>query len=296
MNDEPMTDLSTTPKRDSSRVIIYLGYHKTASKWIWKHFFTEHYPHRQVNLTRESASELWDEIDNSSGPFIVRQRLEDGLMGEEVPDLAATVAETFPDARVVLGIRSQRSMLASHYGQYITNGGRMGLKAYLEEAVKTKWHYQAVLEPFFERFPGRVHVYLFEDLRRDSFELLRHLRDFVGPPDSGLSDDKVRKIANQPPMNPQRHDLVIDMMRALNRLRMRHRKNAIIPEIRRPGHDHILVELAEYIARKYTNRTGRPLRYRTFDDHGLLEDVYGSENRALSDFLKRSLADDGYPC
>ena len=92
MNDEPMTDLSTTPKRDSSRVIIYLGYHKTASKWIWKHFFTENYPHRQVNLTRESASELWDEIDNSSGPFIVRQRLEDGLMGEEVPDFASAEA------------------------------------------------------------------------------------------------------------------------------------------------------------------------------------------------------------
>lgn len=285
-----------TRAEDAAPVVIYLGYHKTASKWIWKHFFTEHYPHRQVNLRRQSADELKQDIATANGPFIVRQRLEDGLMGEEVPDLANIIVDAFPDARIVLGLRSQRSMLASHYGQYVTNGGRLSLGAYIDEAIKTKWHYQKVLAPFFEKFPDRVHIYLFEDLRRDSFELLCQLRDFVGPPDGGLSNEEVRTIADQPPLNPQRHDLVIDTMLALNRARMRHRKNRIIPEIRRPGHDHILVEIAEYIARIYSNRTGRALRYRKFDDHGVLERVYGDENRELSAFLNRSLADDGYPC
>ncbi|HCP00461.1 MAG: hypothetical protein CL573_01850 [Alphaproteobacteria bacterium] len=286
---------SSRGTRDSSRVVIYLGYHKTASKWIWKNVFTERYPHQQINLVRQSADSVWDAIEASQGPFIVRQRLEEGLMGEEIPELATTISHNFPNARIVLGIRSQHSMVASHYGQYVTNGGRMGLAAYLNKAVQTKWHYQRVLEPFFELFPERVHVYLFEDLRRNSFELLCHLRDFVGPPEGGLPDDEVRYIANQPPMNPQRHDLVIDTMLTLNRLRMRHRKNTIFPEIRRRGHDHIFVELAEYLARKYSNRTGRPLRYRKFDDRGILAKVYGAENRALSAFLSRSLADDGYP-
>jgi hypothetical protein len=288
-------NLSDSAAKKAAPVVIYLGYHKTASKWIWKHFFTKHYPHRQVNLHQQSPDDLQDTIQAASGPFILRQRLEEGLMGKEIPDLANTIAAAFPDARIVLGLRSQRSMLASHYGQYVTNGGRLGLTAYLDEAIKTKWHYEKVLAPFFSQFPDRVHVYLFEDLRRDSFELLRHLRDFVGPPDGGLSDADIRTIADQPPMNPQRHDLVIDTMLALNRLRMRHRKNTIIPEIRRPGHDHILVEVAEYIARKYSKRTGRALRYRKFDDRGVLDQVYGPENRELSAFLSRSLADDGYP-
>ncbi len=84
-------------------------------------------------------------------------------------------------------------------------------------------------------------------------------------------------------------------MLLLNRLRLRHAKKAFFPEIRRPGHDHILVELAEVVARSYAGCFGRPLRYRNFDDRGALGRADGAENEALSKLLGRSLRDYGYP-
>ncbi len=278
------------------RVVVYVGYHKTATKWLWKHFFTRHYPCRQVNLfDQDTLDTLRATVRANGSPFILRQRLESGLMGGALSDVVETISGAFPEARVVAAIRSQRSMPPSHYGQYVTNGGRLGFAAYLDETVKVKWHYHRVLEHFQERFPDRLFVYLFEELRDDPFALLRRLRDFVGAPDGGLAGEELRRIAALPPMNPQRNDLVIDTMLLLNRLRMRHEKNRIIPEIRRPGQDHILVEVAEVIARFYAARFGRPLRYRRFDDRGVLDRAYGAENQALSALLDRPLRDYGYP-
>ena len=276
-------------------VTIYLGYHKTASKWIWQHLFTEHYQSRQVNLYTQAADTIIEQLGVADEPIVLRQRVESGSLGAEPSDLAETIEQAFSEARIVVGTRSQRSMLASHYGQYVTNGGRLGFRDYLEETIKTKWHYHSFLAPLVERFGERMLVYLFEDLRDDSYTLLRQLRDFIGPPAKGLSDEEVRRISQIPPLNPQRNDLVIDTMLALNRLRMRHEKNAIIPEIRRPGHDHILVEFADYAGRKYRERNAKPLRYRSFDDGGLLNEIYADGNRALSELLGRSLKDHGYP-
>lgn len=273
--------------------VIYLGYHKTGSKWIWKHFFTRHYPTRQVSLLQPSATEV--PVTGGGAPLVLRQRIEDGLMGGQPAALADIIHDRFPDARVVAGIRSQRSMLASHYGQYVTNGGRLDFTAYLDQVVKTKWHYYRVLKPFFDRFGDRMLVYLFEEFRDDTFAVLRRLRDFVGPPQGGLADDELHRIAALAPMNPQRSDLVVDTMLLLNRLRMRHQKNAIIPEIRRPGHDHILVEIAEVIARNYKTRIGQSLRYRRYDDHGVIDRAYAAENAALSALLQRPLREHGYP-
>ncbi|MBT05323.1 MAG: hypothetical protein CMM32_00175 [Rhodospirillaceae bacterium] len=283
------------PVSTTHPVTVYLGYHKTASKWIWNHFLTSYYECVQTNLFNQPLSELIERIAISKGPFILRQRLEDGLMGQEIPDLASRLSTAFPQAKICVGIRSQRSLLASHYGQYVTNGGRLSFSAYLKRVTETKWHYLSVLQPFFDKFDGRVCVYLFEDLQKDPFKLLMELRNFIGLPADGLPDHVVQEVANLPPMNPQRSDLVIDSMLVLNRLLMRQRKNAIIPEIHRPGHDHIFVEMAEYISRKYSAFRGRPLRYRNFDDVGLIDKVYGAENNKLSKLIDRCLANHGYP-
>jgi hypothetical protein len=277
--------------------VIYLGYHKTASKWVWNHFFRPHYPCHQVNLFDRPAEELRSLATTEEGgaPVILRQRIENGLMGAEFPGLAERIAEVFPEARIVTCIRSQRSLLPSHYTQYVANGGRLPFNAYLEEVVRSKWHYYPVVRSLHEHFKGRVLVYLFEEFRHDPCAVLQRLRDFVGMPDGGLDDEALELLAARPPMNPQRNDLVVDAMLLMNRLRLRHHKNTIFPEIRRPGHDHIVVEAASYAARRFAAATGRPLRYRSFDDRGLLDRTYGAENEKLSALLERPLREQGYP-
>lgn len=283
--------------RGAAAPVIYLGYHKTASKWVWNHFFQPHYPCRQVNLFKQSPEKVRGFVAAEGGgsPVVLRQRIENGLMGAEFPGLAERIVEVFPEARVVTCIRSQRSLLPSHYTQYVANGGRLPFPAYLEEAVRAKWHYYPVLRALHERLKGRVLVYLFEEFRHDPGAVLRRLRDFVGAPAAGLDDAAIKRLAARPPMNPQRNDLVVDAMLLMNRLRLRHPKNAILPEIRRPAHDHIVVEAAAYAARRFAAAAGRPLRYRSFDDRGLLDRAYGAENEKLSILLERPLREQGYP-
>ncbi|MDE0779537.1 MAG: hypothetical protein OSB67_02180 [Alphaproteobacteria bacterium] len=276
-------------------MVVYLGYHKTASKWIWQHLFVERYSSAQVNLYEQSVDDIFRRFGSTGGPLILRQRIESGSLGAELPALAEVIDEKFPEARIVIGIRSQKSMLASHYGQYVANGGRLGFTPYLLKTVESKWHYYDFLAPLLKIFGDRVLVYLFEDLRDDSCALLCRIRDFVGEPPNGLLDDEISRIAKLPPLNPQRNDLTIDMMLLLNRLRMRHEKNAIIPELRRPGHDHILVEIVEFFGRKYREKFGRSLKYRRYDDQGVLDEVYAEENQKLSALLGRTLSDYGYP-
>jgi hypothetical protein len=282
--------------------VIYLGYHKTASKWVWNHFFRPHYPCHQVNLFDQPPEALRGLVTaaGDGASVILRQRIENGLMGAEFPGLAERIAEVFPEARIVTCIRSQRSLLPSHYTQYVANGGRLSFPAYLDETVRAKWHYYPVVRALHERFEGRVLVYLFEEFRHDPYAVLRDLRDFVGASvagadKAGLDDKALERLAARPPLNPQRNDLVVDAMLLMNRLRLRHHKNAIFPEIRRPGHDHIVVEAAAYAARRFAAATGRPLRYRSFDDRGVLERAYGAENEKLSRLLERPLRERGYP-
>jgi len=282
---------------DSRTMVFHLAYHKTASKWIWANFFAQHYPTLQTNVATSPITELHDHVAAEQGcsPFIIRQRVENGSMGGELANLADAMAAAYPDAKIVIGIRSQRSMLASHYGQYVTNGGRLGFKTYLAETTRVKWHYYSMIKSLMERFEDRVIVYLFEEFRRDRYAVLCALRDFVGAPSGGLADRTLRDLANLPPVNPRRNDLMIDTMLTLNRLRMRHEKNAIIPQIARPGHDHIAVEAADFVGRTYSRVFSKTLRYRNFDDNGVLEDSYGDENAALAKLISQPLQDFGYP-
>lgn len=282
---------------DSRTVVFHLAYHKTASKWIWANFFAQHYPTLQINVATSPITELHDHVaaEQSCSPFIIRQRVENGSMGGELANLADAMAAAYPDAKIVIGIRSQRSMLASHYGQYVTNGGRLGFKTYLAETTRVKWHYYSMIKALMERFEDRVIVYLFEEFRRDRYAVLCALRDFVGAPSGGLADRKLRDLANLPPVNPRRNDLMIDTMLTLNRLRMRHEKNAIIPQVSRPGHDHIAVEVADFIGRTYSRLLDKPLRYRSYDDDGVLEDSYGAENATLAKLINQPLHKLGYP-
>jgi hypothetical protein len=282
---------------NSQTVVFHLAYHKTASKWIWANFFAQHYPTLQTNVVTKPITELHDHVAaaQSCSPFIIRQRVEEGSMGGELANLADAMAAAYPNAKIVVGIRSQRSILASHYGQYVKNGGRLGFKKYLAETTRVKWHYYSTIKSLMDRFGDQVIVYLFEEFRRDRYAVLCALRDFVGVPSDGLADGKLRDLAGLPSVNPRRNDLMIDTMLTLNRLRMRHEKNAIIPQISRPGHDHIAVEVADVIGRTYSKVVGEALRYRSFDDEGVLEDSYGAGNAALAKLINRPLHKLGYP-
>ena len=271
--------------------IIYLAYHKTASKWMWKHFFNEFYDCQQVDVFNLNDNI----ITNNKTQKILRTRLEEGLMGSERFGLSKKIKELFPDARIVLTLRSQRSMLPSHYTQYVENGGRLSFKKYLREVVKNKWYYSKLLEDLYQDFgQNQVFVYLFEDFQSDKFRVLNNLKNFIEF-NSNVDNKSLVPIVNLPRQNPKRNDLVVDTMMLLNRMRMRHRKNAILFDIRRSGRDHIVVEFAHYIANIYMLFLSKPLAYRKYDGGKFIDRAYHDENIKLSNMLDRDLKELNYP-
>jgi len=141
----------------------------------------------------------------------------------------------------------------------------------------------------------QVFVYLFEEFRRDPLDVLRRLHQFVGSPGHPILEQQLETTARLPRMNPQRHDLVVDTMLILNRMRLRHEKNAVLPELKRAGSDHIIVEASEYISKMYSHARGKPITYRKFEAASILEEAYAEENDKLSKLLNKPLHQYGYP-
>ena len=280
---------------ENRQIVFYLGYHKTASKWIWNNFFRKYYPCHQIGRLSEAEVRTLIQHVKKESPIILRDRIENGLMGSDFSDLPTKLSNFAPKGKLVTCIRSQHSMLSSHYGQYVANGGRLGFKAYVQEAVETRWHYYSLLKDLMENADRQVFVYLFEEFRRDPLDVLRRLHQFVGPPGQAIPEKKLETTAQLPRMNPKRHDLVVDTMLILNRMRLRHEKNAVLPELKRAGSDHIVVEAAEYISKMYSHARGRPIAYRKFKATSILEEAYAEENDKLSKLLNKPLHQYGYP-
>jgi hypothetical protein len=284
--------------KSKEKVTIYLAYHKTASKWMWNNFFSTRYPCYQINIRELSKNDILREINyyNSDSPIILRTRLEDGLMGTEIYDIVGRIKEIFTDPKIIISPRSQRSLVASHYGQYVMNGGRYTYKKYLNEVVKNKWHYSEFISLLFKAFgKNNVFVYLFEEFVHDKYNLLLNLEKFIGQSKTGLTRNELEKLINKPKMNPQRNDLVIDVALVLNKLRLRHRKNAILPIIKGPSGDHLLVEFVAFIVNQLNKRFNINIKYRNYNQLELLDKAYAKENKNLSKLINRDLKQYNYP-
>ena len=280
-------------------VVIILSYGKTGTKWIWSTYFKPNYPCVRTNVVTTLRSRLHDEVGNFEGDdrtVIVRNPIEDEPMGGVFPDLVSELASAFPNARVVVSIRSQRSIYPSHYGQYIEGGGRLGFKKYLSHVFEHKWHYMPLISSLFDTFGMKnVFVYLFEDFRDDPAALLERLHAFIGDQATQFTAAELHALASVPPINPRRPDLVQDTMLWLNRLNLRYSRISWMPKMRRPGRDHIVVEIVWFLAERCRRLIGRPLAYKSFADGGLLHQLYAAENAKLADLLGRDLKSLGYP-
>jgi hypothetical protein len=172
-------------------VIVHIGYYKTGSSWLQKHFFSgdprtglrtigkvgADHPARRLVRVRPF------EFDAATCRAWFEPLLEpvkaDGLMpvvsferlaghpcsgGYDGKEIAHRLKEVFPEARILIVIREQRSIIVSTYKQYVKGGGPGTLRQFLEPPTSTSM-----------RVPGF-------DFRHFEYEhLLRHYRSLFGP-------------------------------------------------------------------------------------------------------------------
>lgn len=185
------------------RPLLHIGYHKTATSW----FQRELYPRvgRARTLTQDEVFEhilrpralefdaraARKAIAAEPGVRIVLCDEElsgnihsGGLHGLLTQEAAHRLRATFPDGDVVVLLRSQVMMIAAAYLQYVRMGGTHRIDRYLlhpEEVRPSRaplfsfghFDYDRLLEHYEKLFGReRLHVYLYEDFRRDNAAFL----------------------------------------------------------------------------------------------------------------------------
>lgn len=200
------------PRRGATP-IIHIGFPKAASTWFQKSFFphvrSPRYVDRaKVNAALLEANALTFDPDEALA-IMGLARGEAGILSEEglcgyqhnggidgivTKEFAHRIKAAFPDGRIVIMLRSQPSIIVSLYQQYIRAGGTYGPRRYLfpkqhlgrPEVVTYKqprfdvdfFLYSRIVALYDELF-GRenVHVFLFEEFRRDGLEFLHRFAD-----------------------------------------------------------------------------------------------------------------------
>jgi len=133
-------------------------------------------------------------------PVLSAERLSgDVLFGAyDAARLADRLARTFPEARVLIVLREQRSMLFSAYQQYVKVGGQLPLREYLRRASKShpwpcdlrRYEYDRLIGRYHELFGReRVLVLPYELFRSDPADFVRRILDFAGAePEPGAAE------------------------------------------------------------------------------------------------------------
>src|SRR6266511_2043126 len=174
---------------DRPPVLIHIGYHKTGTNWLQRHFFGDSrtglqwvgksggdHPARQ--LVRARPLEFDAAASRAQFEPLLRRAGTEGLLpvvsyerlsghpfsgGHDSKEIANRLKEVFPEAKVLVVIREQRSMILSTYKQYVKAGGPSSLPRFLAPPRST-----SMRVPWF-------------DLRQFEYEhLLRHYRAVFG--------------------------------------------------------------------------------------------------------------------
>ncbi len=227
--------------------MIHIGFPKTATTWLQNRVFAD----PEQGMTSPWGARAGFAIEQfvladpfGFDPVATRSRFSDGLesaaraklvpvLSEEtlVGDPAAghywghtaleQICATFPDARILVTIREQRSYVASAYREFILGGGYFDLDRYLGLVPGAAGfggicrlnalEYHRVVEWLQARLGAeRVGVMLFEDLVEDPRAFLESLYRFAGVEPSHVPDRAAREHVGE-------RGLTLRLRRRMNR-------------------------------------------------------------------------------
>lgn len=238
------------PPPTAAGPLIHIGYHKTGTSWLQKQLFrkqqgfawggkgTDSPVNRIVTVSAldfdggEAREDFAAEIELAE-----RRRLRHVVSlerlsghpfsgGYDSAEIARRLHATFPDGRVLVVIREQRSVIASTYMQYVEAGGALPLRLFLEPPVYRRprtaafdlrhFEYDRLLRLYVGLFgPKRVLAVPYEWLRDDPPGFAARIRAFAGVEAAPLED------AQHEAINVSRGAVATGTARIVNRLFVR---------------------------------------------------------------------------
>jgi sulfotransferase family protein len=304
--------------------LLHIGFQKTASTWLQDKVFEsaavgfgtfggEAAVKREIiapddlefdaAACREAfAGEL--EAVQASGlvPVLSAERLSgDMLYGAyDGARLADRLVGTFPEARVLIVVREQRSMLFSTYQQYVKVGGLLELRDYLRRASKShpwpcdlrRYEYDRLIGRYHELFQAeRVLALPYELFQSDPIGFVHRIAEFGGAaPDEGAVEGlKFGKV-----MNRSLPASTIAAKRRLNWL-VRERMNPWAPIEGKGRAGRRLTKMARSFGRSAPDRLTARIELRMRETIAeTVGDRYRASNARTSAMIGLDLAEFGY--
>lgn len=229
----------------SSRLLIHIGYHKTATTWMQRSLFTAAHGYTQIcshaevdthivrphglvfdpGPMRDLVEAALSRLSENRVPVISSEILSGnpfyGGWGSDV--FAERLRQIAPQARILVSIRSQMRMLPSVYMQYLSRGGTMTAAQFFAGTAEpgyvrfdaAHFEYDRLIGLYRALF-GKDQVFVLpqESLSRDRDEMLVHLARFCGNVDFVGLTKKARR-----PQGTSYPEHAAPFLRRLNHLR-----------------------------------------------------------------------------
>lgn len=227
-------------------ILIHIGFHKTGTTFLqdflfsnnskgfsspWtvqsgeaiKHFVTTH-PERFD--PRQTRKEFLSAVEKNGTEALVNVISHEDLSGYPVlsryygSEVAGRLHQTFPEAKILIGVREQQSMLRSLYGQYVRQDGQWPLEMFFGTGDERPgfvpicrldhFEYHLLVQHYIRLF-GRERVLIlpYELLKKDAIEFEDKIHSFTKT--GGVAD------AVLPPANVGFGGLTLAVNRKLNR-------------------------------------------------------------------------------
>lgn len=234
---------------NSIRPVVHIGYHKTATKWFQKQFYprvenAELVPRETVREAFLEPTALHFDPDRARamlngagpGPILCEEGLSGylhngGLAGCLSKDVAYRIRGVFPEARIVIFIKSQPAVVAGSYEQYVRGGGTFSPRRYLFPKAYLRGARREIAKapcftfdhfeygPLIEHYRGlfgreNVHIFAYEAFRDDPAAFLESYCGLLGL-DIDLNAVPMR------PINRSYGLAVLRLVRILNHLTYR---------------------------------------------------------------------------
>jgi hypothetical protein len=201
------------------KVLVHIGYHKTGTSWLQHFVFddpasgygsvghespshpvrrlvAEHPLHYDRRKIRRAFERLIRKVEAQGLlPVVSLERLSGNPYagGHDSCQIADRLHNALPDARVLVVIREQRSMVAAIYKQYVKAGGTASLEQFLRPPTDRSalgnlfdfrfYEYEHLIAYYHRLYaPENVLVLPFEQFVRDGRGFVERIAAFAGRP------------------------------------------------------------------------------------------------------------------
>jgi hypothetical protein len=295
--------------------LIHIGYVKTGSTWLQK-FITDNADagfceilsrhvstHKLIKpyildyddlpVRREAETRLKRCRQRGLVPVVTHERLSGNPIsgGYDGPIIADRLAKLFPEGRVLIVIREQRSMMISVYNEYINGGGACTIQRYLDPPDGAKLplfnyrflEYHRLIQYYRMKFGGdKVLVLPFELFSTEPLTFCIKIAEFAGvPPINQVNSRKLRA---------SKKHAVVALERLINFFCVPDNSNPAAP-FNAPGLRRVASLIGEWVPMSIDKKIGARKKAYVM---AFAKDLYRESNRLTQEIMDDSLVDYGY--